>query len=170
MGRQVFVRRYISGRDGWLDPCPVSRAGMGAGRLGAKAGLMGKNAAESGFFLWAHHSPVGTTKDSCESSLPNTMIPHWLGAGRPPVFMPSSLGRAGLFRSGGSDMSERFTSALLAALNESTEFKDNGWNSIEEVLRGQSPSTDFGPSQPQGSENRFAAVVSSGMAKIRAGE
>ena len=81
--------------------------------------------------------------------------------------MPSSLGRAGLFRSGDSDMSERFTSALLAALNEATEFKDSGWNSIEEVLRGQSAPADFSRPQALASENRFAATVCSGMAKVR---
>jgi hypothetical protein len=74
---------------------------------------------------------------------------------------------AGLPRDGDSDMSLRFTSALLAALNESTEFNDSGWNTIAEVLSGESRPADLGPPQPQTPENRFAATVCSGMAKAR---
>jgi hypothetical protein len=64
---------------------------------------------------------------------------------------------------GDGDMSNQFTSELLAALNASVEFKDSGWNEVEEVLRGQSKST----SSSQSSENRFAATICFGMSKVR---
>ena len=66
-------------------------------------------------------------------------------------------------------MTDRFMSAVLAALNESAEGKESGWNSIEAVLRGSHDPVDVGmqTAGPQLSENRFAATISSGMAKIR---
>jgi hypothetical protein len=70
-------------------------------------------------------------------------------------------------RDGDSDMSERFTSMLLAALNDSTEFTDSGWSSIDEALREQIRPTALMPLPSLATENRFAAVVSCGMSKIR---
>jgi hypothetical protein len=96
-------------------------------------------------------------------------------------------------------MTDKFTSALLAALNASAEVKESDWNSIEAVLRRpidegepvveieaveavgaadsmdvveQPDPLDAGPraAGPQVSENRFAATISSGMAKIRSGQ
>ena len=96
-------------------------------------------------------------------------------------------------------MTDKFTSALLAALNESGEVKESDWRSIEAVLRGPleqpapleaikpvdqvapvepvdpfeaaAPSeaavTAPRPATPWTAENRFAAMISSGMAKIR---
>jgi hypothetical protein len=95
-------------------------------------------------------------------------------------------------------MTDKFTSALLAALNDSAEIKESDWNSIEAVLpqpvEAADPTAehdavdrdaaidaveptepvDLGwqaprfPERPDG-ENRFAATISSGMAKIRSG-
>lgn len=71
-------------------------------------------------------------------------------------------------------MSDRLTSALLAALNESTEIKESDWLTLERALRGQLDRRDsLPPTEPNAglenrSENRFAATVCSGMAKIRA--
>ena len=66
-------------------------------------------------------------------------------------------------------MPDRLTSALLAALNESTELKQNDWLQLERVLRGQLNGVDSRPGvEPSSaSENRFAATVCSGMAKVR---
>ena len=91
-------------------------------------------------------------------------------------------------------MTDKFTSALLAALNESAEMKESDWNSIEAVLRQPIDAVDpiekndaadqgaaIEPAEPvdvewqtapqfperQDGENRFAATISSGMAKIR---
>ena len=65
-------------------------------------------------------------------------------------------------------MPDRLTSALLAALNESTEIKDSDWLQLERALRGQLDGVDRTPAEPKaGSENRFAATVCSGMAKVR---
>jgi hypothetical protein len=66
-------------------------------------------------------------------------------------------------------MPDRLTSALLAALNESTEIKESDWLQLERALRGQSDGTDGKPGvEPKtDSENRFAATVCSGMAKVR---
>ena len=60
-------------------------------------------------------------------------------------------------------------SVVLAALNQSAEVKESDWNSIEAVLRGSVDAADVGLQAvgQQVSENRFAATVSSGMAKIR---
>jgi hypothetical protein len=69
-----------------------------------------------------------------------------------------------------SNMSDRFTTALLAALNESTEFKDSGWNSIEEALRcGPRDPASRPPALKQATvdENRFAATICLGMGKGR---
>jgi hypothetical protein len=68
-------------------------------------------------------------------------------------------------------MPERFMSAVLAALNESAEVKESDWKSIEAVLRGAAGPAD---AEMQGagsqiSENRFAATVSSCMARVRSG-
>jgi hypothetical protein len=67
-------------------------------------------------------------------------------------------------------MSDRFTDALLAALNESAEAREGDWDSIAAVLRVPIASADA-PTQGAvpASENRFAATVSSCMAKIREG-
>lgn len=67
-------------------------------------------------------------------------------------------------------MPDRLTSALLAALNESTEIKESDWRQLETALRGQSDGADSRPDiEPRaGSENRFAATICSGMAKVRA--
>jgi hypothetical protein len=67
-------------------------------------------------------------------------------------------------------MPDRLTSALLAALNESTEIKKSDWLQLERTLRGQLNGVDSRPGiEPKtGSENRFAATVCSGMAKVRA--
>jgi hypothetical protein len=69
-------------------------------------------------------------------------------------------------------MSDKFTDALLKALNESTEVKESDWNSIAAVLRGPTVAA-AAPSQETiclpASENRYAATVSSCMAKIREG-
>ncbi|MEH2535959.1 hypothetical protein V1277_004741 [Bradyrhizobium sp. AZCC 1588] len=66
-------------------------------------------------------------------------------------------------------MPERLTSALLTALNESTEIKESDWLQLERVLRGQLDGADRRPAiEPRpASENRFAATVCSGMAKVR---
>lgn len=65
-------------------------------------------------------------------------------------------------------MTDRFMSAVLAALNETSELKADDWNSTEipqpELVRvGTAVPLDV--TQP--SENRFAATVSFGMGKIR---
>jgi hypothetical protein len=67
-------------------------------------------------------------------------------------------------------MPDRLTSALLAALNESTEIKESDWRQLERALRGQSDGAESKPvvELKTGSENRFAATVCSGMAKVRA--
>jgi hypothetical protein len=66
-------------------------------------------------------------------------------------------------------MPDRLTSALLAALNESIEIKETDWLQLERVLRGQLDGVDsrLGVEPKTGSENRFAATVCSGMAKVR---
>jgi hypothetical protein len=66
-------------------------------------------------------------------------------------------------------MPDRLTSALLAALNESTEIKDSDWLQLERALRDPLDGADRRPDiEPStGSENRFAATVCSGMAKVR---
>ena len=66
-------------------------------------------------------------------------------------------------------MTDRFMSAALAALNQSAEVDESDWNSIEAVLRGSVDPVDVEPRavRPQVSENRFAATISSGMAKVR---
>jgi hypothetical protein len=66
-------------------------------------------------------------------------------------------------------MSDRLTSALLAALNESTEIKESDWRQLERVLRSQLDGGDSRPAvEPKiGLENRFAATICSGMAKVR---
>ena len=67
-------------------------------------------------------------------------------------------------------VSDRLTSALLVALNESTEIKESDWLKLERALRSQLDRSDQEPGQElrPASENRFAATVCSGMAKIRA--
>ena len=66
-------------------------------------------------------------------------------------------------------MPDRLTSALLAAFNESTEIKESDWLQLERALRGQLDGVDSRPGvEPKtGSENRFAATICSGMAKVR---
>jgi len=67
-------------------------------------------------------------------------------------------------------MPDKLTSALLAALNESTEIKASDWLQLESALRGQLDGADRRPDigPKTASENRFAATVCSGMAKVRA--
>ena len=69
-------------------------------------------------------------------------------------------------------MSDRFTDALLAALNEAAEEDESDWDSIAAVLRGPVAPADAQTQEavdPPASENRFAATVSSCMARIREG-
>lgn len=67
-------------------------------------------------------------------------------------------------------MSDKFSNALLAALNASVEVKEGDWDSIAKVLRGSVNTIDEGSedTEPQTPENRFAATVSTYMAKVRA--
>jgi len=67
-------------------------------------------------------------------------------------------------------MPDSFSNALLAALNQSVELKERDWRSIEAVLRGPVQPADTRPTGSIAtSEDRYAATVSSGMAKVRAG-
>jgi hypothetical protein len=69
-------------------------------------------------------------------------------------------------------MPDRFSSALLAALNDSVEVKESDWNSIAAVLRGPIDAPDIRLRKTvdaPASENRFAATISSGMARVREG-
>jgi hypothetical protein len=66
-------------------------------------------------------------------------------------------------------MTDRFMSAVLAALNESAEVTENDWNSIEAAIRRPVNLVGVEADDAQVSENRFAVMVSSGMAKIRSG-
>jgi hypothetical protein len=68
-------------------------------------------------------------------------------------------------------MTDKFTSALLAALNESTEVNESDWNSIGAVLRApRDPAkAELRAVGSPVSENRYAATISSVMAKIRSG-
>lgn len=68
-------------------------------------------------------------------------------------------------------MPDRFMNAVLAALNESAEVKDSDWKSIEALLRGAAGPADgeIEGAGPQIPENRFAATVSSCMARARSG-
>jgi hypothetical protein len=68
-------------------------------------------------------------------------------------------------------MPDKFISAVLAALNESTELVESDWNPIEpapaepvDTVEAEPPGAGL-----EGSEIRFAATVSSCMAKIRSG-
>ncbi len=73
-------------------------------------------------------------------------------------------------------MTDSFTRALLAALNESAEVKESDWNSIAELLRdppeAQPQASETEPVSSENrfvaSENRFAETVSYFMAKVRA--
>ena len=64
-------------------------------------------------------------------------------------------------------MTGRFFNAVLAALNESREAKEDDWSSIEAVLREPANPVVVDLGERLISENRFAAAVSSGMAKVR---
>ena len=68
-------------------------------------------------------------------------------------------------------MTDRFMSAALAALNQSAEVEERVWNSIEAVLPRPVGLVDVSlkVAGSQVSENRFAATISSGMARIRSG-
>jgi hypothetical protein len=81
-------------------------------------------------------------------------------------------------------MTDKFTRALLAALNQSAEQMEADWSSLEAVLRKPFDSVgspveidppidpaDVAPqaAEPQVRENRLATTIVSGMAKIRAG-
>jgi hypothetical protein len=70
--------------------------------------------------------------------------------------------------SGMSIVSTRFMSAVLAALNESSELSESDLNSIEAVRVEPVVEVDASAG-PLGSEIRFAATVGSCMAKIRSG-
>lgn len=63
-------------------------------------------------------------------------------------------------------MTNTFMSAVLAALNDTSELKADDWNTIEAtgpVRIGAAVPLDV----TQASENRFAATISFGMEKIR---
>ena len=66
-------------------------------------------------------------------------------------------------------MTDKLTAALLAALNESAEIKESDWLQLERTLRGQLAQADSRPDTESKAapENRFAATVCSGMAKVR---
>ena len=66
-------------------------------------------------------------------------------------------------------MSAEFINAVLAVLNESVEFEEGDRNPSPTVPSGPADATDFAlqATDPQSSEIRFAAIVSSCMAKIR---
>jgi hypothetical protein len=69
-------------------------------------------------------------------------------------------------------MPDRFSSGLLAALNDSVEVRESDWNSIAAVLRGPINPPDTRRQETTyavASENRFAATISSGMARVREG-
>jgi hypothetical protein len=69
-------------------------------------------------------------------------------------------------------MTDRFMSAVLTALNESADAREGDWHAIELALRGSLDPVDLEPQQvarPYIAENRFAATISCGMAKIRSG-
>jgi hypothetical protein len=69
-------------------------------------------------------------------------------------------------------MPDRFSNALLAALNESAEVRDSDWNSIADVLRAPISATCSRPQMSIDapfSENRFAATIGSCMARVRDG-
>ena len=69
-------------------------------------------------------------------------------------------------------MSDRFTSALLAALNESAEMKDSDTSSAAAAPHEDAVDPlDTGPAAAESevSENKFAAIISSCMAKFRSG-
>jgi len=65
-------------------------------------------------------------------------------------------------------MSDIFSSELLAALNELVGVKGSEQNSIAAVLRAPPALADRPPQEREAvSENRFAATISSGMARVR---
>jgi hypothetical protein len=64
-------------------------------------------------------------------------------------------------------MADSFTGALLAALNNSTVVKESEWAAVEAALRGSETKLEPQRVVLQTSENRFAATISSGLAKIR---
>jgi hypothetical protein len=91
-------------------------------------------------------------------------------------------------------MPDRFSRALLAALNESVEVKESEWNAIAAVLRAPIDPSEIGPQESvftparerrlaataptldrrfaevaPVSENRFAATISCCMARLREG-
>ncbi len=74
-------------------------------------------------------------------------------------------------------MADRFTSALLAALNDSAEVQESDWNSLVEILRASREASGVAPKSVEpaaslkqfvASENRLAETVVSYMAKVRA--
>jgi hypothetical protein len=76
-------------------------------------------------------------------------------------------------------MADRFTTALLAALNDSVELQESDWDSLVEVLRASREVADARPKTVEpadpvnrfaASENRLAETVFSSMAKVRAGQ
>jgi hypothetical protein len=111
---------------------------------------------QAAFSVWAALNLLKRISKHCES--------HWLLAG----FRPGAGGSASAPTSleGARDMPESFTSALLAALNDSTVVKESEWAAVEAVLRGHPIKLEPRPVE-LASENRFAATISSGMAKVR---
>ena len=68
-------------------------------------------------------------------------------------------------------MPDKFISAVLAALNKSTELAERDWNPIEPAPDEPVDKVEAVPPGAglEASEVRFAATVSSCMAKIRSG-
>jgi hypothetical protein len=68
-------------------------------------------------------------------------------------------------------MADKMISALLAALNESAEIKNSDWPQLQIILGSRFDCTDtLSESDVELNvryENRFAAMVCSGMAKAR---
>jgi hypothetical protein len=66
-------------------------------------------------------------------------------------------------------MSAKFMSAVLAALNNSTELSESDESPIETVPDERVDAVEVGPQTAglQGSESRFATIISSCLAKIR---
>ena len=71
----------------------------------------------------------------------------------------------------GRSMADKMISALLAALNESAEIKGSDWPQLQIILGSQFDRADALSKSDirldMRSENRFAAMVCSGMAKAR---
>jgi hypothetical protein len=64
-------------------------------------------------------------------------------------------------------MTDKFMSAVLAALNETSELTASDWNLIKAALPVRTAAGAALDARTQASENRFAATISFGMEKIR---